>query len=245
VRATSADQRKLLDLAEVDTALDRLNHRRRTLPELAEITEVEKGLRTKRDTVVRAETALGDSNREATRLETEIDQVRAREDRDRALVAGNTVTAKQVADLEHELNTLARRKGILEDELLEIMERREAEEAHLRHARGELTEAQERLADASARYGSALTDLEEAELRHREDRKRVVDSVPTDLIATYDRLRAQRGTGAALIRARRCGACRLELDRTFVSRLRSGAEDEVMRCDECGVILVRTPESGL
>lgn len=245
MRATAADQAILLDLAEVDTALDRLTHRRRTLPELAEITEVERDARLKRDAVVAAETGLGDTNRDAKRLEGEIDQVRAREDRDRALMAGGAVGAKQLTDLEHELTTLARRQGVLEDELLEIMERREAEEANLNHARAELAEAQRRLEDATGRFGVAVAEIEESEARHRADREKAAASLPADLLAAYERTRTQRGTGAALIKARKCGACRLELDRTFVSMIRSAPADEVIRCDECGVILVRTAESGL
>lgn len=245
MRATAADQAILLDLAEVDTALDRLTHRRRTLPELAEITEVERDARIKRDAVVAAETVLGDTNRDAKRLEGEIDQVRAREDRDRALMAGGAVGAKQLTDLEHELATLARRQGVLEDELLEVMEHREAEEANLNHARAELAETQRRLEDATGRFGVAVAEIEESEARHRADREKASGRLPADLLAAYERIRTQRGTGAALIKARKCGACRLELDRTFVSMIRSAPADEVIRCDECGVILVRTAESGL
>lgn len=245
MRATPADQRRMLDLAEVDAALDRLTHRRKTLPELTEITEAERETGSLRDSVVAAETALGDTSREVKRLEGEIDQVRAREDRDRRLMAGGSVGAKQLTDLEHELATLARRQGVLEDELLEVMERREAEEANLAHARGELARVEERLGEARERFAAAGTEIETAELRHAADRKTIVENVPAEVLALYDRVRAQRGTGAALLKARRCGACRLELGRTFVATIRTAAVDEVIRCEECGVILVRTGESGL
>ena len=51
--------------------------------------------------------------------------------------------------------------------------------------------------------------------------------------------------GAAALLQRRCQACRLELDRTALSELRAAPSDEIVYCEECGVILVRTPESGL
>jgi predicted nucleic acid-binding Zn-ribbon protein len=245
VKADSAVQRRLLDLAEVDAELSRVTHRRRTLPELTEIGSVEKDLKGKRDALVGAETALGDLNRDAKRQETEIDQVRAREDRDRKLMAGGTVGAKQLADLEHELTSLQRRQSALEDDLLELMERREATELDVQHARVETSKAEETLADAQHRRDTALADLDSTQARRDADRSRLIPTFPADLLALYEKLRAQKGIGAALLRARRCGACRLELDRSAIAQIRDAAPDEVARCSECGTILVRTPESGL
>jgi predicted nucleic acid-binding Zn-ribbon protein len=245
VRADPAVQRKLLDLAEVDTELTRIDHRRRTLPELAEITEREHDDRAKRDQLVAAETALGDLNREATRQETDIEAVRAREERDRTLLKGGNVGARQVADLEHELATLTKRQTALEDDLLELMERREAVELDVAHAKIQLEAAETALAEARQRRDEALADLDVAQARRTEEREKLVAAFPADLLALYDRLRQQKGTGAALLRARRCGACRLELDRNAINHIRDAAPDEVVRCEECGAILVRTPESGL
>lgn len=118
MKADPAMQRRLLDLAQVDAELARVTHRRRTLPELAEIAEVEQLVRTKQDALVAVETSLLDLDRDVKRQETEIDQVRARVERDRKLMQSGSVGAKQLTDLEHELATLQRRQGILEDDLL-------------------------------------------------------------------------------------------------------------------------------
>ena len=245
MKADAAVQRRLLDLAEVDAELTRVNHRRRTLPELAEISDTEKTAQAKRDALVAVETTLGDLDREVRRQETEIDQVRAREDRDRKLLADGNVGAKQLADLEHELATLQRRQGVLEDDLLELMERREAVDADTSHARVELEKAQNALTDAQARRDSALADLDSTEAKRVADRELMVKQFPADLLALYERVRAQRGVGAGLLRGRRCGACRIELDRTTMSAIKAAAVDDVVTCDECGAILVRTAESGL
>jgi len=245
VKADPAVQRRLLGLAETDTELSRIAHRRRNLPELAEITECERDLRAKRDAVVAAETTLGDLDRDVRRLETEIEHVRAREERDRALMTGGGVSSKQLVDLQHELDSLQRRKTTLEEELLEVMERREAVELDVAHAREALAAAEERLADAQRRRDQALADLETAEARRNADRKNLLAELPGDLVALYERMRAKQGVGAALLRARRCEACHLELDRTALTALREAAADDVVRCQECGVVLVRTAESGL
>jgi uncharacterized protein len=245
VRADPAVQRRLLDLAGVDTELTRIDHRRRTLPELAEIIEREKAHREKRDALVAVETVLGDLNRDATKQESEIEAVRTREDKDRSLLKSGNVAQRQVADLEHELATLTRRQAALEDDLLELMERREAVEMDVSHAKVELDAAETALADAQQRRDEALELLEISLARRTEEREKLVPEFPADLLTLYDRLRVQKGTGAALLRARRCGACRLELDRNAIGHIKDAPADEVVRCDECGAILVRTPESGL
>ena len=63
------------------------------------------------------------------------------------MLAGAGVGAKQAADLQHELETLARRQCVLEDEQLEVMERREAVGVDVEHSRGVLAAAEQQLAD--------------------------------------------------------------------------------------------------
>jgi uncharacterized protein len=241
VKADPAVQRRLLDLAEVDAELNRVNHRRRTLPELEEIGRAERDLQGKRDAQVSAQTSFGDLDRDAKRLETEIDQVRARENRDRALM-DSLGSSKQLEDLQHELETLSRRQGILEDELLEVMERREAVETDVERAREEVVAAENRLEDAAGRRDEALADLDTTEVKRKSEREVIVSDLPKELLALYDRIREQRGVGAGLLQGRRCGACRIELDRTALTAVHDAAADEVVRCEECGAILVRTGE---
>jgi hypothetical protein len=245
VIAEPAVQKRLLELADVDIELSRLEHRRRTMPEVAEVTEAEKTVQERKDNVVRSETSVGDLDRDIRRLERDIDGVRARVDKDKGLIAGPGISAKQATDLQHELETLARRQENLEDELLEIMEQREAAQTNLDVAAKELADAESALQDAGRRRESGTADLDAAEAGRRREREPIVAALPEELLSVYESSRAKRGVGAAALRARRCGACRLELDRSEVSHVKSAPPNEVIRHEECGVIMVRTPESGL
>jgi len=246
VNADPAAQRRLLDLAAVDAELTRAAHRRRSLPELAEVEQAGKSLRAGRDSLVAAETAASDLDRDIRKLEAEIDQVRARGERDRGLLdSGSISSGKQLEDLQHELATLRRRQTVLEDDLLEVMERREAVDAELERGSAALADLERCHLDAVRRRDEALADLDTTEERRNQERHTIIGELPTELIALYERIRARNGTGAALLREGRCGACRLELDRTAVVHLREAASDQVVRCEECGVVLVRTAESGL
>jgi predicted nucleic acid-binding Zn-ribbon protein len=246
VNADPAAQRRLLDLAAVDAELTRAAHRRRSLPELAELEEASNALRAGRDSLVAAETMASDLDRDIRKLEAEIDQVRAREDRDRGLLdSGSISSGKQLEDLQHELATLRRRQIVLEDDLLEVMERREATDADLERRRATLADIEQRHLEATRRRDEALAALESTELHGNQERETLIGELPADLVTLYERIRARNGSGAALLRGGRCGACRLELDRAAIGRLRDASPDEVVRCEECGVVLVRTPESGL
>lgn len=246
MNADPAAQRRLLDLAAVDAELTRVAHRRRSLPELAEIEQTNKSLRASRDSLVAAETAASDLDRDIRKLEAEIDQVQARGERDRGLLdSGSISSGKQLEDLQHELATLQRRQAVLEDDLLDVMERREATDVDLERGRTALADIERRQLDAIHRRDEALADLDATEKHGNQERQTLVRELPADLVALYERIRARQGTGAALLREGRCGACRLELDRTALGRLREAAPDEVLRCEECGVVLVRTAESGL
>ncbi|MGH3673245.1 MAG: zinc ribbon domain-containing protein [Pseudonocardiaceae bacterium] len=245
MNADPAAQRRLLDLAAVDAELTRTAHRRRSLPEQVEVERAEADLQSSRDSLVATETAASDLDRDIRKLEAEIDQVRAREERDRGLLdSGSISSGKQLEDLQHELATLRRRQTVLEDDLLEVMERREATGTDLERDRTAHAGIEQRHLDAIRRRDEALADLGSTEARRSQERSTLLDELPPELVTLYERIRTRNGTGAALLREGRCGACQLELDRTALGRLREAAADEVIRCEECGVLLVRITQSG-
>jgi predicted nucleic acid-binding Zn-ribbon protein len=238
-------QSKLLDLAGVDAELTRITHRRGALPEQKEVERLEAERISRKDASVAVEIQIDDIDRDIRKLEGEVDAVRQREDRDRTLLQSGSVGAKQLTELEHELGSLVRRQGLLEDELLEVMEQREALQADHDHAGAQLSQAEEELIDAKRRRDDAVADLDKAQERCAADRERLVGEFPADFLAVYEKQRTLGGPGAALLQARRCGACRIEIDRGEISRIAATPADVVVRCPECNAIMVRTKESGL
>ena len=69
----------------------------------------------------------------------------------------------------------------------------------------------------------------------------VVVGVGEDLVALYEKVRKNSdGIGAAVLRRRRCEGCNLELNQGEINRFTAADEDEVLRCEECRRILIRT-----
>jgi len=244
VKAAPEAQRRLLDLQAIDTALTQLAHRRRTLPELAQIDAVAREISALEDERVRAQVAVDDLDRDIARLEKDIDQVRTRKDRDKArLDAGGAL--REIEGLQHELATLNRRQTELEDAELELMEQRETAEETLTGVRTRLAEAGGRRAAAERRRDDAYAEIDKNREFKTGARGPLAADLPADLIALYDKIREETGLGAALVRAGRCGGCRIELYGADLARVRNAPPDEVVRCEECRRIMVRTPESGL
>jgi uncharacterized protein len=244
VKASPESQRRLLDLQAIDIALAQLAHRRRSLPELAEIDTVARELSALEDERIRAQVAVDDLDRDIARFEKDIEQVRARKDRDKArLDAGAAV--REIEGLQHELATLSRRQSELEDAELELMEQREAAEQELNAVQGRLTAAGERRSAAEARRDATYAEIDKEKEFKTSARVPLAADLPADLVTLYDKIRADSGLGAALVRSGRCGGCRIELYGADLARVKSAPADDVVRCEECRRIMVRTQESGL
>ena len=196
--------------------------------------------------LVRAQTALGDVQREVAKAEADVQLVRDRAARDRARLDAGTGSAKDLQAITHELESLARRQSELEDIELEVMERAEAVESEVLRLQEERATLTSEIEEATADRDGALAELDREEQQVRAPRADTVAGVGSDLVALYDTIRANSGgLGAAALRQRRCGGCQLELNNVDMARIKAAPEDEVLRCEECRRILVRTAESGL
>ena len=247
MKAAPDDQLRLLDLQALDSTLDRLAHRRRTLPELAQIDELETRTARLGDDVVLIETEEKDLAREQSKIEVDVDQVRARMQRDRQrLDTGQVGSPRELENLQSEIESLHRRQGDLEDVELEIMEKREAVQTRLGQLRDEQAEVTRVLVAAQQRRDAAWTEIDAESEKASTQRAELAASLPADLLALYEKVRAaSSGVGAAALLRGRCEGCHLQLNTTDIVHIREAPTDEVLRCEECRRILVRTAESGL
>jgi hypothetical protein len=246
VKADHSAQLRLLDLQAADTTLAQLAHRRATLPELVAIANNDTAAAELNNEIVEADTALGDIAGEQTRLEGEVDVVRTRSTRDDQRMQTGGLPAKELESLQHEIVSLKRRQGVLEDDLLEVMERREGSESALTGLRERSAGLAAELAELVTRRDEVFDEIDRNAALKTTERALIGNEIPADLLALYEKAREHSGgVGAAMLRARRCEGCRIELSGTELSAVRTAAPDEVVRCENCRRILVRTDESGL
>ncbi|MFB6703630.1 zinc ribbon domain-containing protein [Streptomyces sp. NPDC056333] len=247
MNAAPADQIRLLDVQALDVRLSQLAHKRKSLPEHAEIESLTADLAQLRDLLVASQTEESDTAREQTKAEQDVDLVRQRAVRDQQRLDSGAVTSpKDLESLQREIASLAKRQGDLEDVVLEVMERRESAQERVTEFTARVSAVQAKVDDATARRDAATQALDDEAATVTKERELVAGSVPADLLKLYDRLRAQSGgVGAARLYQRRCEGCRLELNITEVNDVKAASPDTVLRCENCHRILVRTAESGL
>ncbi len=232
-------QRRLLDLAGLDQSINAAEHRRANLPALALIAAGTVRLGELRNAKVNAETEVSDLERATRKLDNEIDQVRSRSTRDAERLAAGAGNAKDLENLQHEITSLSRRQGVLEDEALELMEQKETADAALATVTADFERVQAETAAATGQRDEAFVEIDAELGRHRQARAELVADLPADLAAMYERIRKSGKVAAAKLSGSRCDACRMDIDRVELSAIASAASDEVVRCPECGAILVR------
>ncbi|WP_444547221.1 zinc ribbon domain-containing protein [Nocardioides lianchengensis] len=231
----------------MDARADQLRHQRATIPETAEINALRTS-RTDLDNRARdARIVVDDLTAEQEKVDADVEQVKTRRKRDRdRMDQGLISNPKDLERMTHELESLERRISTLEDEELEVMARLEDAQRDLDGVVAQVADADEKLAALTATRDEKASAIDAQLVDVEAQRGPSVEGLPTDLLALYDKLRAQKnGVGAAELRQRRCTGCQLGIDNAELAVIKSTPADTVVRCEECSRILVRTAESGL
>jgi predicted nucleic acid-binding Zn-ribbon protein len=247
VKADPSAQVRLLDLQDLDSRADLLRHQRRSLAELSVLAELS-ATRARLDGEAQdARIAVDDLTGEQAKVDADVEQVKTRRERDQQRIDQGLVSnPKDIQRMQQEMVSLERRITTLEDEEIEVMERVEEAQGTLDALTAELAETDAKIAAASGSRDAKTSEIDQSLGEVDALRGPVVAEVPADLLALYDRLRSSKGgVGAALLRAGSCGGCMLNLDNAELATIRASADDDVIRCEECSRILVRTAESGL
>ncbi len=247
IRADKGAQLSLLDLQSVDTTLAQLHHRRQTLPQHGAIAK----LRTERVAVasdlVAAETRISDLELEQAKAEADLEPVRERLSRNQVRITNGAIAdPKALSSMLEEVIHLKKRISDLEDAELDVMEQLEAALASQETLRARAARIDANLSEASADRDRQLAALEAEMGGLRQQRAEIAPLIPADLLALYDKIGASHaGVGAAELRAGRCTGCQLEVNAADLRAFSAAADDQVLRCEECGRILIRTAQSGL
>ncbi len=224
-----------------DSAIDRLRHRRRTLPELAELQALEARGTALERTVAEVGTRRAEVARRQRALEDELGTVERKLAEAQAKLYGGTVSLiRELQALQSEVESLKRRKSTLEDEVLEAMTEREPLDE-------EVAVLEEQWADLEATAGDRRATLAEgqaaidAELASEVDaRAAAVDDIPAEVMTSYERLRTRLdGVGIARLVNGRCDGCHLSLSVTELTNANRLPPDALLHCEQCGRILVR------
>jgi predicted nucleic acid-binding Zn-ribbon protein len=240
MQAPVAEQRALLQLQAHDSAIDRLRHRRGSLPEDARLAELADALAAVDQLTAEREGTLATVQRDQSRLEHEIDMVttKARNEEARA-VSGKVTSPKELTAIQEEVASLKRRQGTLEDELLELMEQRETLEAELAELATRREGFTAEQAEVTKARDAALVEIDRELDGEQAARDGVAPSVGEQLRGLYDQVRSKLGgVGAAALVGNTCQGCLVSISPVELAAVRKLPPEEVKRCENCRRILV-------
>jgi len=240
MQAPIAEQRALLQLQAHDSAIDRLDHRRGSLPEDARLAELADALAAVDQLTAERDGTLATVQRDQSRLEHEVDTVttKARNEEARA-VSGKVTSPKELTAIQEEVAGLKRRQATLEDELLELMEQRETLEAELTELATRRDAFTADQAEVTKARDAALAEIDRELDGERTARDQVVPEVGEQLRALYDQIRSrQGGIGAAALVGNTCQGCRVSISPVELAAIRKLPPEEVKRCENCRRSLV-------
>jgi uncharacterized protein len=238
--ATRAEQRRLLELQQVDTAIRRLQHRRANLPEQQTLDDHEDLYRRVRSELGAARERLDRLERDQRRHERELDLVEQRyASETQRKYSGVIKVPKELEALDAELESLLVRKGDLEDTLLEIMGQNEETASLISTLGVREAELALQVAAATAARDKAAARIEEELKKCTAEREEVAADLPAPILRYYDGVRARKdGIAVAELLGRTCAGCRLELTTTEMQEVRERVDRGLASCEQCGRILV-------
>jgi uncharacterized protein len=229
---------RMLELQELDLAIDRMEARRKELESGEDLRAARERVNALEERVGELRLALDSVAQEQTRLENEVGSLEAKiAAEERRLFDGTVANPKELESIQHEIEALRRRKSTIEDEVLVQMERREDMESRLPPIEAELTEARERMQEIGRESVRELEGIGRALAERTAERSNLVSQIDEELLELYEDLRAQkRGVGAAALVDGVCQGCHQKLSPLELERIKHA--EGIRRCEYCRRILI-------
>ncbi len=227
---------RLIDLQTIDLKIAGLRAQLDAFPK--RIMDLDAKLTGARTSVATAKEAQVNSLKERKKFELDVEQwkERARKYRDQS---GSVKTNEAYKALQHEIANAEAEVSKAEDRQLELMMASEEVEARMRHADADLKEAEKSVAadrkEIEMQYGAKKKELAVANA----EREKTAAPIPEDMLSLYDRI-AKRHNGHALAQVKdgQCKGCGLRvLPHTLQLLTTDHDDEEVFRCESCGLIL--------
>ena len=238
MKADLQDQKRLLELVDLDLSLVRNAGDRSKLLSATAISEASEKALALSDRLIDARNRVGDLELELKRSENDLELVENRIAKDNQRLT-STTSAKDAQGIEHELTTLAKRKSELEDAELGIMEVLETVRAELSEAENAKAAAEQELAALRSALDTNTSALDSARAELSSKRSALVGLIEPELAVAYQR-KADRNVAVGKLVGRECGACRLSITATNLEEILALPADEIAECPNCQAYLVRS-----
>ena len=215
---------------EIDERSRRLKEVKAILEGNEELERARQALQDGEKKLSRQRTRLRDQELEMRSLANKIASV---EDR---LYSGRIKNPKELANRQDEVQYLKRRKGGLEDQVLEAMIEVEESEASVTEQRERLARLEKEWQETQVRLSAEQNELMNRLSQLKAKRAKLQKTIEAGDLALYEDLRRRRyGQAVALLEGELCQACRVTLPTSKVQQARQG--EALTLCGSCERIL--------
>jgi uncharacterized protein len=225
----------LVEVQRVDTQIAALRAELESFPK--RIREAEAKLSGARDEVAAAKEAFSQVVAERKKFELDVQQWkdRARKYRDQSSAVK---TNEAYRALQQEIANAEAEIAKSEDLQLESMLAAEEAERRVKMAESRLKEAEQAVAAERKQIEAQAADKKKQLESAIAEREKLIAPVPEELRELYARIaKRHNGTAMAQVRDEQCRGCGMRVLPHIIQELRTETNEEVYRCESCGLIL--------
>ena len=226
----------LLDLQEVDLAIDRLIHQRQSLPELTKYQEAS-GRREQIEEIragKAAELRSLELDLDKAEGELELIEIKLKESETRLFAGG--MSARETEQKRLEVQSLRGQQSALEDRVLGLIDQVDPVRTEVARLDGQLDATAKQVAALEKVISAAWRQIDSQIGRQEASKGEIAATVSPELIALYEQLRRSKdGVAVGRLTGGQCGGCHLALS---LPEQAEAADWDPPRCLHCMRILV-------
>jgi predicted nucleic acid-binding Zn-ribbon protein len=237
MKLDKAGQSALLRLSEVDLEIERIKSEINQAISSKELSDARSTLAQASEELLAARTLFENLSMDQRKADDNLHLVEERIERDRTRL-NQTSSPKDAQGMQSEIESLLKRKEVLEDVELGILD-------ELEKAKEVLSQVNQRRDEIASSIDKLQTEIQvhidELKSRGRKlsaDKEILTAKVTPEILDRYASL-AQKQIAVGVIENRACSACRMGLTASTIDLLSSLAEDELGSCPECLAMIVR------
>jgi predicted nucleic acid-binding Zn-ribbon protein len=224
--------RDLYSLQEVDLALEANNQAQKRVSAL--IGESQIVLKAKAR-LAEEQNNMGKFTSQQKSIEWEIDDLTVKiKDTEKKLYGGKIFNSKELSSLQQETDDLKKRRSVLEDKSLGLMDDLELTTKAIASSKDELAKLEIEWQAQQKQLIVELEQLKADQITSESNRQQNIALIDADTLFTYQELRKRKGVAVAKVEQGICQGCHITLPNTDLQRAKGGG---VVRCSSCGRII--------
>jgi uncharacterized protein len=229
----NSDLKQLIRLQSVDTSIQELRGRIDRFPGISKA--LDEKLRSAQAGLDAAKEKTKNNQTQRKKLEADITAIETKISKYREQML-SVKTNEEYRALQHEIEHAQNAIRKIEDEILNLMQEAETAQAEIKTAEARLKEDQQKVNVERTALGEENKRDISAIDGYLQERKEIENSISSDLIPRYERVRKHRG-GIAVAPARDyvCELCQVRIRPQVFQEIRKN--DQIIACDACQRIL--------